>query len=62
MLREVLLNSIYVIQSLPDTETQTGSQLINDTIERRAYHFKYLKSALIEVISKEDLINDLNKW
>lgn len=52
-------NRIYVIQSLPDHETQTGTALINDIISRRQLGFNYLTSELVEVSKREDLGQEL---
>lgn len=51
----VHFNRIYVIQSLPDDEYQTGTFLHDDIIKRRTYHFEHLTSELINVESKEEL-------
>lgn len=61
MQRDVYFNSIYVIQSLPPEEKQTGTSLHDDIIRRRTYHFEVLKSELIDVIAKDEFIRTLTE-
>jgi hypothetical protein len=60
---EISFNCIYVIQSLPDHETQTGSLLYQD-INIRTFRYEHLKAKLINITSKKELqqaLYDLNE-
>jgi len=57
----ISFNRIYVIQSLPDNETQTGSNLFNDIISRRQLQFDHLSSELIDIPDKRSLFKQLDK-
>jgi hypothetical protein len=57
---EVYFNRIYVIQSLPAKEKQTGTNLYNDIIRVRAQqNFDYLTTELIDINTKQEFVNAL---
>lgn len=54
-------NKIYVIESLPADEIQTGTNLHNDIINRRLWNHEKIESELCIINSKEEFYNLLNK-
>lgn len=48
-------NIIYVIESLPKGEPQTGTVLYNDTLSRKVYQLEWLKVKLIKIYDSKDL-------
>src|SRR5688572_22519897 len=61
MLRKFEFNCIYVIESLPEFETKTGTILYEDLLRRITYKIDFLKSSLIRVENKIDLFTELEK-
>jgi hypothetical protein len=59
MAKSIHINCIYVIQSLPDQETQTGTNLHDDIIRRRTYNLDLIRSELINVSSAFELFSSL---
>jgi hypothetical protein len=53
----IFFNKIYVIQSIPDKEKQTGTELYDDIISRRAWTDPNLATELVEVRSRGDFFN-----
>lgn len=47
-------NRIYVIESLPEGDEKTGTQLHNDLLRWLEYRFPGFKSVLLEPCNKED--------
>ncbi|MDF1676678.1 MAG: hypothetical protein P1U44_13265 [Vicingaceae bacterium] len=54
---EITFNKIYVIESLPDNETKTGTDLHNDIIRRRLWSHKNISSELNIINSKLEFLN-----
>lgn len=53
----IYFNKIYVIQSIPDDEMKTGTEIHSDTISRRSWTDPNLATELINVDTKEELLN-----
>lgn len=58
---ELDFNKIYVIESLPDSETKTGTDLHNDIIRRKLWTLDKYQSDLVLINSKLELINFFEK-
>jgi len=52
---------VAIIESLPNTEKQTGEELFNSTLKYISFQKKYLENELHKIESKEDLLEVLNK-
>lgn len=59
--KAIYFNKIYVIQSLPDFEIQTGSELFDDIINRRTYEDSSLTAVKIDVTNRDELLDLLNQ-
>lgn len=57
----IYFNKIIVIQSIPDEEMNTGTYIHNDTISRRAWNDPNLSTELIDVVTKNELLELLTK-
>ncbi len=55
----ISFNCIYVIQSLPNNETQTGTNLHDDIIKRRTYNIEHLSSTQLNIETKEEFLKNL---
>lgn len=54
---EITFNKIYVIESLPEPETKTGTDLHNDIIRRRLWSHENISSELCIINSKLEFLN-----
>lgn len=54
-------NKIYVIESLPDSETKTGTNLYNDIIRRKLWNLQPYQSELVIINSKLEFLNLFEK-
>lgn len=56
-----LVNKIFILESIPDDEVQTGEELFNDTISRYIKFYKSeIESSFVKINSKDEFINELN--
>ena len=56
-LMEITFNKIYVVESLPDNETKTGSNLHNDIIRRKLWKHENIQSEITIINSKAEFFS-----